>query len=195
MPTYNLPDGQKVSGRARVQCYFAHHDDVLTIPKNTLGRMSPERLTQLGITVTPDPPKPAPLPPDINVEKPKHKDMVDADAERIRLKYITPGDGMMMTYREKLEQAEHANSQGQAAIDALTTEEGQTTYPTLSASVGIEAATLWDCAQLVLATYAQWATLSHNIEQIRLAAKKAIDDAATVDDVRAAYQSIDWGAL
>ena len=63
MPTYNLPDGQKVSGRSRVQCYFAHHDDVLTIPKNTLGRMSPERLAQLEITVTPDPPKPPPAPP------------------------------------------------------------------------------------------------------------------------------------
>jgi len=63
MPTYNLPDGQKVSGRSRVQCWFDAHQDTLTIPKNTLGRMSPERLTQLGITVTPDPPKPPPKPP------------------------------------------------------------------------------------------------------------------------------------
>ena len=128
-------------------------------------------------------------------EKTRLKLAVDEDAERIRLKYITPGDGMMMTYREKLEQAEHANAQGQAAIDAMTTVEGEAAYPTLSASVGIEADSLWDCAQLVLTTYQSWATLSHNIEKIRLAGKKAIDDAASVDDVRTAYQSIDWGAL
>ncbi|HAF39538.1 MAG TPA: hypothetical protein DCG72_11185 [Gammaproteobacteria bacterium] len=131
----------------------------------------------------------------LDVVKAVFHSAVDDDAEQIRLKYVTPGDGMMMTYREKLEQAEQAVAQGQAAIDALTTEEETAAYPTLSASVGIEAATLWDCAQLVLTTYQQWAVLSNAIEKTRLAGKKAISDAGNVDDVKTAYDAINWGAL
>tara|TARA_S200002703_G_scaffold84262_1_gene72671 strand:- start:316 stop:885 length:570 start_codon:yes stop_codon:yes gene_type:complete len=127
--------------------------------------------------------------------KSTHLLRVDDDAERIRQKYITRGDGMAITYREKLEQAEQAIAQGQAAIDALTTEEQIAAYPTLAASVGIEGATLWDCAQIVLVKYQQWAGLSHAIEKIRLAGKKAINDAETVEAVQAAYDAVDWGDL
>lgn len=134
-------------------------------------------------------------PPTVEELKTDYAAAVDVQAERIRLKYITRGDGMVMTYREKLEQAEQAVAQGQSAIDALSTEEEKAAYPTLSASVGIEADTLWECANLVLSTYQQWANISYEIEKIRLSAKKAINEAVTVEDVHAAYDAIDWGAL
>lgn len=120
---------------------------------------------------------------------------VDAEAEAVRMKYLTPGYGMALTYREKLEQAEQVAAQDQAAIDALTSQEEVAAYPTLSASVGVEASTLWDCAQLVLSKYQQWALLSHEIERIRMTGKKAISEADTAEAVQAAYSAIDWGDL
>lgn len=120
---------------------------------------------------------------------------VDSDAEQIRLKYITSGTGMSMTYREKLEQAEEVIAKGQAAIDALDSQTQIVTYPTLAASVGIEAASLWDCAQTVIAKYQAWATLSHEIEKRRLGGKKAISEAADNASAQAAYDAVSWAGL
>lgn len=158
-------------------------------PRNIKQLWSDAELDQIGLERKAQPG------PSLELIKSQFLQRIDGDAEAVRLKYITPGAGMMMTYREKLEQAEQAIGQGQTAIDALTEQEEQAAYPTLAASVGIEAKTLWDCAQLVMQNYQKWATLSHNIEKIRLAGKKAIEDAASVDDVQTAYQSINWGAI
>lgn len=117
---------------------------------------------------------------------------IDDDAERVRLRYITRGVGQSMTYREKLEQAEEVVAAGQAAADAMTAEQRIATYPTLAASVGIEADSLWECAALVLNRYNQWAALSYAIEQARLAGKKAIDAAADADGVAAALEAVTW---
>ncbi len=120
---------------------------------------------------------------------------VDDAAEIIRLKYITAGSGMSMTYQEKRDQAEEIQAQGQPAIDALTAEEIKAAYPTIAASIGIEAATAWDVSQLVIAKAGAWADLSFEIETRRLAGKKAIDDAMTNVAVLAAYEAVDWTGL
>lgn len=117
---------------------------------------------------------------------------VDSDAERCRLQFITPGAGMAMTYQEKFAQAGAVHALGQAAANALTQAEREQQFPTLSASVGLEAATLWDCAQLVLEKYAQFCALSMVIERTRLAGKAAITAATDVAGVRAAYGAIAW---
>jgi hypothetical protein len=117
---------------------------------------------------------------------------VDADAERVRLRYVTAGAGMAMTYQEKHAQARAVDAMGQAAANALTEAEREEQFPTLSASVGIEGATLWDCAQLVITNYEQFADLSRVIERTRLQGKKAISDASDVAAVRAAYEAITW---
>ena len=65
-------------------------------------------------------------------------------------------------------------------------------FPTLSASVGIEAATLWDAALLVIARYEAWATISHSIERAKLGGKKAISDASDAAAAQAAYEAIIW---
>lgn len=117
---------------------------------------------------------------------------IDDEAERVRLRYITPGDGMQLTYREKFEQAQGVAALGQIAANALNQASREAQFPTLAASVGIEAATIWDCAQLVLQRYAQFAALSLQIERARLAGKKAVADATTIEAAQAAAGAIAW---
>jgi hypothetical protein len=118
--------------------------------------------------------------------------MVDDAAEATRLKYITPGAGMMLTYQEKFAQATAVNTMGESGANSMTAQQRAAVFPLLDASVGIEAATLWDVAQLVLARYAAFAQLARVIEQKRLAGKKAISDASDVASAKAAYEAITW---
>lgn len=117
---------------------------------------------------------------------------VEQDAERERLKYITPGDGMMLTYQEKFAQAQGVLEMGEAAANALTQAEREAQFPTLSASVGIEGETLWACAQVVLEKYVQFAQVSMLIERSRLGGKKAIFNSGDEAAVVAAYEAITW---
>lgn len=117
---------------------------------------------------------------------------LDDAAEAVRLRYITPGAGMAMTYNEKFAQAQGVNAIGKDTANAMSQQEREAQFPTLSASVGLEAATLWDCAQLVLQKYAQFAALSLFIERTRLSGKKAIAEAQSADAAKAAYEAIKW---
>jgi len=116
---------------------------------------------------------------------------VDADAETARLRYITAGAGMAMTYAEKKDQALAVLQMGEAAANALANN-GAAEFPTLSASVPLEAPSLYAAAQLVIGKYEQWAALSRVIETTRLAGKKSISDASDVASARAAYEAIVW---
>lgn len=116
--------------------------------------------------------------------KAKLKAAVDADAERVRLRYITAGDGQALTYRQKLEEAK-----------AVQAGEGNpANVPVLAASVGIEAATLVDCANLVVARWDAWRTLANQIETARLQGKKNIDATGSISAADAAYTAIVWPA-
>ena len=117
---------------------------------------------------------------------------VDDDAERIRMRHLTPGAGMAMTYAEKRDQANAVHSIGEASANALTEAERIAQFPTLAASVGLEAPTLWACALLVIAKSEAWADLSNVIERTRLLGKKAISDASDAVSARAAYEAITW---
>lgn len=120
------------------------------------------------------------------------KARVSAAAEQCRLKYITPGSGKAMTYLEKYNQAVAVETMGQVAANALSETERKAQFPTLAASVGIEAPTLWDCATIVRARYEAWADISHDIERAELSGKKAISDASDAAAARAAYEAITW---
>lgn len=130
--------------------------------------------------------------PPVDEVKARMKARVDADAEAARLRYITPGAGMAMTYQEKHAQARAVVALGQAAANALTEIERADQFPTLAASVGVEAATLWECAALVIQRYEAFADLSAVIERTRLQGKKAISDASDAAGARAAYEAITW---
>lgn len=97
-----------------------------------------------------------------------------------------------MVYQEKFAQAQAVAAMGETAANAMSQADRESQFPTLSASVGIEAATLWACAQLVLAKYAQFAAFSLYIERARLAGKAAIASATDAASVRAAYAAITW---
>lgn len=126
------------------------------------------------------------------VWKAEYAARVDADAERARQRFVTPGAGMALTYQEKFAQAQAVDAMGADAANALSIADREAQFPTLAASVGIEGSTLYECAELVLDKFAQFAALSLMIERARLAGKASIKAAATVDDVRAAYEAIVW---
>ena len=117
---------------------------------------------------------------------------VEDDAEAVRLRYITPGSGMAMTYGEKRDQAAAVHAIGETAANALTVEQARDAYPTLAASIGIEGPTLWACAQLVIAKAEAWADLSYSIERARIVGKKTISDASDAAAAQAAYEAITW---
>lgn len=125
----------------------------------------------------------------LTVEKKEIAAEVDTEAERRRLKVITPGSGMALTYQEKLAQARSVADMGRDAANALTESERNSLFPTLSASVGIEAPTLADAADLVIARYQQFAQASMTIERDRLAAKTGILASSTLEEAQSIYQT------
>lgn len=122
----------------------------------------------------------------------KLKRRIDDDAEAVRLQHITPGYGMGLTYREKFAQAQSVYAAGEAAANAMTVADRVAAYPTLAASVGIEAPTLWECAALVITRFATFAQLSYVIESRRLGGKKAVGDAKTIEAAQSAYEAVSW---
>ncbi len=93
---------------------------------------------------------------------------------------------MALTYQEKKDQA--VAVLGQPADAELVPED----YPVLAASVGIEADTLRQVAALVMERYETFVEISGAIERVRLSAKKAIHDAATVEDAKAIFEAVTW---
>lgn len=112
---------------------------------------------------------------------------VEAKAGAIRAKYITDQPGQDLLYERKRREADYVVDQGSNANPALC--------PVLSASVGIEAPTLADCAALVLSRESLWASIAAQIETRRLGGKAAILAAATVAAAEAAFAAIDWAGL
>ncbi len=164
-------------------------------PRDIETKWTANELAAVGLRVKPAPPPPTPEPPPVETldeVKARLRAMVDVEAEVYRLKFITPGVGQAMTYQEKRDQAEQVIADGQAAADALNEQQRTLAYPTLAASVGIEAQSLWDCANLVRVQYEAWATLSNFIEKKRLAGKAAISTAADEASAQAAYDAIVW---
>lgn len=146
------------------------------------------KLISEGITISPFSVEDGELPK----LKAHFKARVDADAECARLRYITSGAGMAMTYQEKFAQAQAVDEMGAAAANAMSHEDCEAQFPTLAASIGLEADTIFDCAQLVLARYAAFARASLMIERARLSGKAAIAAAGNQEAVAAAYEAVTW---
>jgi len=121
--------------------------------------------------------------PSLNDVKASLSAAIDAAAERERLKYITPGAGQAMTYQQKADEA----TRYLAATDPVSSD-----YPILSAEIGITAAEIGGVAQVIVAAYAQWQMIGAAIEAARLGGKRAIVDAGTEADARAAAAAVTW---
>ena len=123
---------------------------------------------------------------------------VDVDAEARRLQLITPGSGQAMEYQEAYAEAVQVDGAAKAghAVDAAG-------FPMLAASIGYDrdpqtgqpTTDVVGEARAVLAAYDAYQRAGAAIRGARLAAKKAIDAAATGDAARAAYFAIVWPAF
>lgn len=111
------------------------------------------------------------------------REAIDQAAEQQRLRFITGGAGQAMTYAQKAEEA-------RLCLNA--TSPNSEDYPLLAAEVGITAITLVGVAQVVATANAQWLQIGAAIEAARLATKKAISDADTVEDAQAAAVAVVW---
>lgn len=108
---------------------------------------------------------------------------VNAAAETERLKYITAGAGQALTYQEKLSQARACLAEASpVAAD----------YPMLENEIGISGASLQDVAQAIVDAYAAWQQIGAAIEKVRMAANKAISEAADEASARATRAAITW---
>lgn len=99
------------------------------------------------------------------------KDAIDAEAERQRQRWITPGAGQAMTYLAKVDEAR--------ALTVDPEDPNPDNYPLLAAEVGITAPTLAEVGTIVLQAYQQWLKIGAAIERVRRAAKLAVDLAQT----------------
>lgn len=184
---YVLPDARRVAPDRAFELNGNQY------PRNWLKLSSPERREALGITWEADPAPQAPVDPPLADVKAQLSKQVDAEAEVVRLKYITPGSGQAMTYSEKLAEARlilisQQTADAANAMDAATL---QATYPMIAACVGVDGATPSTVATTVAGKWAAWAQVGAMIEKKRRAAGAAIEAATTVDAVMAAA-SVDW---
>ncbi|MBN9430804.1 MAG: hypothetical protein J0I45_00020 [Bosea sp.] len=144
----------------------------------------PDKILVDGVLV--DPPAPPPLTGDaLAALKAALCAAIDAEAERQRLRFITPGAGQAMTYARKLEEAKTAT------IDPSPTAEA---YPLLAASLGIDGDDVAAVAAVVIAMDAAWTSIGAAIEAARLAGKKTVKDAADEAGARAAAAAVEWPA-
>lgn len=108
---------------------------------------------------------------------------IDAEAERQRRRYITPGSGQAMTYARKVEEAHRVKADADPeAAD----------YPMLAASLGIDGDTVEEVADLVLAMDAAWLKIGADIEKARLVAKEDAKRAQDAVTMRKALTDIKW---
>lgn len=117
---------------------------------------------------------------------------VNQAAESVRLRYLTPGAGMALTYQEKFAQANAVYGLGEQAANAMSEADRLQQFPILARSVGIECETLWACAMLVLERYQQFNEVAGTIEANRLTGIAAIKAAASVQGVQTAHEAIAW---
>jgi len=108
---------------------------------------------------------------------------IDAAAEALRQTVLTPGTGQMAVYQTKETQATAYLADGDPA---------ETEYPDLYNEVGITAETVHEVAMAVLAAAEKWRLFGRKIERARLAAKKAVIEAATAAAIRTAEAAVEW---
>ena len=123
------------------------------------------------------------------------RDDVDAQAEDLRLKVLTPGAGQALEYQEVQAQAAAALAAPAAASAAL--------YPMLAATIGVDidptttaaATDVLGVARSVMAATTGWIAAGAAIRGARLHGKAAIDAATTIEAAAAAADAIAWPAL
>jgi hypothetical protein len=122
---------------------------------------------------------------DLSGPKADAKQRIDVDAETFRLNFITPGSGQSMTYEEKYQEA-------MAFLANPNIDEEH--IPHIVLEIGITAPTKQGVAEVIVGMRNQWKLLSAKIDAARLAAKKAVDEAANPADIENA-RNVNWLAV
>ncbi|MGF3028015.1 hypothetical protein ACQVP2_35145 [Methylobacterium aquaticum] len=121
--------------------------------------------------------------------------LVDAQAEALRSRVVTPGAGQALEYQEAQAQAAAALAGGASSATAER-------YPMLAVTVGIDidpqtgepAADILGVARGVQAARGAWLAIGVAIRGARLKGKAAIGAATTLDEAIAAHAAIAWPA-
>lgn len=186
-PVYALCLDGKVISVSRDPTSFGIHDGMVLIST------SPDVAIGWGYDgKTVFPPKP-PAPPTLEEAKALAKHKINALADQKRRSFATPG--MDAVYREKIEQAEHVLAEGKDVVDQLSLDQAVGQFPLLAASIGSEVETVWQAAELVVASHRTWAQRVGRIETRRLLALKALDQAGTLDAVAAVVAAVTFDGL
>lgn len=119
---------------------------------------------------------------------------IDESAETARQNIISAAPGMVMTYIEKHAQARAVIALGEDVAALMPPAEQIAQFPTLAASIGVDAPDLWGVAQVVIAKYEAWADVSYQIERTRMTAKAAVRAAADVAAIAAVVAGLSWPA-
>lgn len=147
---------------------------------NFFDTASADDLTSWGIVAET---RPDPAGPSLDETKRALVLQIDSQAEMARLRFITPGSGQALEYREAAEEAARYDATG-----------GQGSYPMLQASVDAgEAANLGAAAALVSQREAAWAAIGAEIRRLRIKAKRDVAAASDATAARAAAQ-VTWPA-
>jgi hypothetical protein len=136
---------------------------------------------------------------DLDEIKAYYKERLSNDAEIVRLKYITPGDGKMLAYVEIKEESLAISSDTEnpvsTDVDQLTPEQKsilEAMYPLISAEIPFRATSYQGVAVIVQAQYSAFRQLEKSIIATVNKGNSAIEGSTNVTDVKSAYASITW---
>lgn len=107
---------------------------------------------------------------------------IDAEAEKVRGRFLTDGSGQAMTYQRK-------EIEARAWIA-----DHDTATPFLSAEASARGLTIAELSAEVIALADAWVRIGSAIEGLRMGAKAALGRATTLRDIVAAI-TVDWSAV
>ena len=106
---------------------------------------------------------------------------IDRMAEAARRRHITGGDGQVMAYLDKSDEAADYKAAGYPA--------DLSSYPFVQAEVNATGKTNQNAADDILTERSNWIAAAASIEEERLSGKKAVNDAATIEDAVTAHDA------
>lgn len=108
------------------------------------------------------------------------KQKIDAKAEEVRSRHLTPGSGQTMTYQEKAEEAADFIAAGYPVGDLAS-------YPFIQADMNALGLTAEQAADAIVAAKSSWIAIGTQIEELRLGGKKNVDEAVDMTELAQEY--------
>ena len=130
-----------------------------------------------------------PTPAPIDELKSFYLRAVNDEAEKVRLRYVTPGSAKSQVYQEKFAQAQGAMADD---IDTMSEFDLAAQFPLIYAMIGIHGETFCECRDIVLKKASEWVMVASQIEAIADRAKQAIRAAEEHDEVSSLFNAIEW---